>query len=40
MMAGLSQAGIMLNRKILAELAVKQKEDFAKLVEIAKNQIH
>lgn len=40
MMAGLSQAGIMLNRKILAELAVKQKEDFAKLVEIAKNQVH
>ena len=40
MMSGLSQAGIMLNRKILAELAVKQKEDFAKLVEIAKNQVN
>lgn len=36
MMFGLSQAGILLNRKILSDLAVRQKEDFAKLVDLAK----
>lgn len=33
---GLTQAGVLLNRKVLADLAVRQKEDFAKLVELAK----
>ncbi len=39
MIFGLSQAGIELNRKILADLAVKQKSDFASVVEIAKAHI-
>jgi len=33
---GLSKSGIDLNRKVLAELAVSDKEAFAKLVEITK----
>lgn len=37
--SGLSQAGILLNRKILADLAVRQKDDFGKLVALAKNHI-
>lgn len=37
--SGLSQAGIMLNRKILADIAVKEKNDFAKLVELAKTHL-
>lgn len=36
---GLTQAGVLLNRKVLADLAVRQKEDFAKLVELAKSTI-
>ena len=36
---GLSQAGVALNRKVLADLAVRQKEDFAKLVELAKTKL-
>ena len=36
LMFGLAQAGVALNRKVLADLAVRQKEDFAKLVELAK----
>ena len=28
-----------LNRKVLADLAVRQKEDFAKLVELAKTKL-
>lgn len=36
-MHGLKLAGIDLNRKMLAELAVSDKEAFAKLVETAKN---
>lgn len=33
---GLSRAGVAINRKILADLAVREKADFAKLVELAK----
>ena len=36
-MHGLKQAGISLNRKVLADLAVFQKEDFARIVDLAKN---
>lgn len=36
-MHGLKKAGVELNRKMLAELAVNDKEAFAKLVETAKN---
>ena len=39
LMFGLSQAGVALNRKVLADLAVRQKEDFAKLVELAKTKL-
>ena len=35
-MNGLKKAGVTLNRKMLAELAVSDKEAFAKLVETAK----
>ena len=38
-MNGLSKAGIVLDRKVLADLAVRQKEDFAKLVDLAKAQL-
>lgn len=38
-MNGLSKAGIALDRKMLADLAVRQKEDFAKLVDLAKGQL-
>ena len=31
--------GLALNRKVLADLAVRQKEDFAKLVELAKTKL-
>ena len=30
---------VALNRKVLADLAVRQKEDFAKLVELAKTKL-
>lgn len=33
---GLSKAGIILDRKVMADMAVRHKEDFAKLVETAK----
>ena len=33
------KAGVALNRKVLADLAVRQKEDFAKLVELAKTKL-
>ena len=36
-MSGLKKAGIDLNRKVLADLAVNDAAAFAKLVEIAKN---
>ena len=35
-MHGLKQAGIELNRKVLADLAVYHKDDFAKIVDLAK----
>ncbi len=37
-MQGLKQAGIELNRKVLADMAVREKEGFARLVELAKGQ--
>ena len=37
-MHGLSLAGVALNRKVLADLAVRSKDDFAKLVELAAKQ--
>ena len=37
---GLKLAGIALDRRVLADLAVRQKEDFAKIVEIAKSKIN
>lgn len=36
---GLSRAGIILDRKVLADMAVRAKEDFAKLVETAKTNL-
>lgn len=36
-MGGLKKAGIGLNRKVLANLAVYNKDDFARIVELAKN---
>ncbi len=33
---GLSKAGVILNRKVLADLAVREKEGFARVVELAK----
>ena len=38
-MFGLQEAGVALNRKILADMAVNAKEDFAKLVEVAKGKL-
>ncbi len=37
-MHGLSLAGVALNRKVLADLAVRYKDDFAKLAELAAKQ--
>jgi len=34
---GLKQAGVELNRKVLADIAVQDAETFARLVEVAKN---
>jgi large subunit ribosomal protein L20 len=34
-MSGLKKAGVMLDRKILADMAVRDKDGFAKLVELA-----
>ena len=39
LMFGLKQAGVDLNRKVLADIAVNDAEGFAKLVETAKAQI-
>ncbi len=36
---GLAKADIALNRKVLADMAVRSKDDFAKLVELAKSQL-
>ncbi|BDU50817.1 50S ribosomal protein L20 [Haliovirga abyssi] len=38
-MYGLKKAGIELNRKVLAELAVSNAEEFAKLVEVSKKSL-
>jgi large subunit ribosomal protein L20 len=38
-MCGLQAAGVELNRKMLADMAVRAKEDFAKLVDLAKSQL-
>ena len=37
---GLKLAGIALDRRVLADLAVRQKDDFAKIVEIAKSKLN
>ena len=37
---GLKLAGIALDRRVLADLAVRQKEDFGKIVEIAKSKLN
>ena len=39
MMHGLKVAGVEMNRKMLAELAVNDAEGFAKLVEVAKSKV-
>ncbi len=39
-MRGLSLAGVELNRKILADLAVREKDNFSKLAELAKSKVH
>jgi len=36
---GLDKAGVGINRKILADLAVRHKDDFAQLVELAKTKL-
>lgn len=38
-MNGLAKAEIALNRKVLADMAVRSKDDFAKLVELAKSKL-
>jgi large subunit ribosomal protein L20 len=38
-MNGLAKAGILLDRRVLADMAVHAKEDFAKLVETAQGQL-
>ena len=38
-MYGLKQAGVLLDRKVLADMAVTDKEGFAQLVETAKNAV-
>lgn len=39
-MHGLTLAGVELNRKVLADLAVREKEDFAKIAELAKSKLN
>lgn len=39
-MHGLTLAGISLNRKVLADLAVREKEDFAKLAQLAASKLN
>jgi large subunit ribosomal protein L20 len=36
---GLAKAEVALNRKVLADMAVRAKDDFAKLVELAKSKL-
>ena len=38
-MYGLQQAGVVINRKMRADLAVREKADFAALVELAKSKL-
>lgn len=38
MINGLNRAGVLINRKMLADLAVRLPDDFARLVELARNQ--
>lgn len=38
-MNGLAKAEIALNRKVLADMAVRSKDDFAKLAELAKSKL-
>jgi len=38
-MNGLAAAGVELNRKILADMAVREKDGFAKLAELAKSKL-
>ena len=38
-MNGLAKAEVALNRKVLADMAVRSKEDFARLVELAKSKL-
>ncbi len=40
LMNGLSRAGVEVNRKMLADLAVNDPQGFAKFVEIAKNELN
>lgn len=39
-MHGLKLAGVELNRKVLADLAVREKEDFGKLAELAQSKLN
>ena len=38
-MNGLAKAEVTLNRKVLADMAIRSKDDFAKLVELAKSKL-
>lgn len=40
LMSGLKKSGVELNRKILADLAVKDKYGFSKVAELAKEKVH
>ncbi|ACV67348.1 50S ribosomal protein L20 [Desulfohalobium retbaense] len=39
-MSGLKKSGVELNRKVLADLAVKDKHGFSKVAELAKEKVH
>lgn len=39
LICGLDRAGVKLDRKVMADLAVRHKEDFAKIVELAKSKL-
>lgn len=39
LICGLVRAGVALDRKVLADLAVRYKDDFAKIVELAKSKL-
>ena len=39
LMDGLKKAGVEINRKMLADLAVREKADFAAIVELAKSKL-